>query len=210
MIRILVVDDHAIVRMGLRQLVSETDDMVVIGEAADGHQALELARSVTWDVMLLDLAMPGRGGIDALRQVKREFPLLPVLILSIYPEDQYAIRAIKDGASGYLTKDSAPEELLAAIRTLAEGRKHIGAKLAEKLADYLESEDSQRRHEQLSDREFQVMVMLASGKAVSEIANELALSVKTISTHRTRLLRKMGLSTNAEITYYAVKSGLVD
>ena len=209
MIKVLVADDHAIVRKGLKQILAETDDMVVAGEAGNGQEALALARQQVWDVVLLDLSMPGRGGMDTLRQLKAEHPTLPVLILSIYPEEQYAIRAIKDGASGYLTKESSPELLLAAIRKAAQGKKYISPSLAEKLADYLESDKQRPPHETLSDREYQVMVMLASGKMVSEIADQLALSVKTISTHRTRLLRKMAMSTNAEVTYYAVKNGLV-
>ena len=210
MIKILIADDHAIVRQGLKQIVAESGDMVVAGEAANGQEALLLARKQQWDVVLLDLSMPGRGGMDTLRQLKAEYPALPVLILSIYPEEQYAIRAIKDGASGYLTKESAPEILLAAIRTAAQGRKYISPTLAEKLADYLESDQQGPPHENLSDREYQVMILLASGKTVSEIGEQLVLSVKTISTNRTRLLRKMGMSSNAEVTYYAVKNGLVN
>ncbi len=209
MIRILIADDHAIVRRGLKQIVSEIPDMQVVAEAADGQQALELARLGGVDLVLLDLAMPGRGGMDTLRQLKRELPDIPVLILSIYPEDQYAVRALKDGAAGYLTKESAPDELVSAIRKAAQGRKYVSAGLAEKLAQDLEHAD-QPLHQSLSNREYQVMLMLASGKTVGEIAEELSLSVKTISTNRARLLKKMGMKTNAEVTYYAIKRGLVE
>ena len=209
MIRILIADDHAIVREGLKQIVAETHDMVVAGEASNGREILALAASQGWDVVLLDIAMPGRGGMDTLRQLKRSYPELPVLMLSIYPEDQYGVRALKNGASGYLNKDSAPEELVAAIRKVTQGRKYVSATLAEKLARDLSSDNQSAPHEALSAREYQVMLMLASGRTVSEIADELSLSVKTISTNRTRLMKKMNMKTNAELTYYAVKQGLV-
>ena len=210
MIRIMIADDHAIVRAGLKQIVGEIPDMEVAGEAASGQEALALARRGNLDVVLLDLSMPGRGGMDALRQLKKEQPDLPVLILSIYAEDQYALRALKAGAAGYLTKDGAPDELVAAIRRAAAGRRYIRSSLAEKLAGELAGDTDKLPHERLSDREYQVMLMLASGKTVGGIANELSLSVKTISTNRARLLRKMGLSTNAELTYYAVKRRLLE
>lgn len=210
MIRIMIADDHAIVRAGLKQIVGEISDMEVAGEAASGQEALALARRGNLDVVLLDLSMPGRGGMDALRQLKKEQPDLPVLILSIYAEDQYALRALKAGAAGYLTKDGAPDELVAAIRRAAAGRRYIRSSLAEKLAGELAGDTDKLPHERLSDREYQVMLMLASGKTVGGIANELSLSVKTISTNRARLLRKMGLSTNAELTYYAVKRRLLE
>ena len=209
MIRILIADDHAIVREGLKQIVRETADMAIAGEASSGEELLDLARTESGDVVLLDLAMPGRGGIDTLRQLKKENPELPVLILSIYPEDQYAVRALRDGASGYLTKETAPDELVVAIRKAAQGRKYVSAALAERLALDLESDAQEVPHEALSDREYQVMLMLSSGRTVSEIAEELALSVKTISTNRARLLKKMGMKTNAELIFYAVKQGLV-
>jgi DNA-binding NarL/FixJ family response regulator len=208
-IRILIADDHAIVREGLKQIVRETADMAIAGEASSGEELLDLARTESGDVVLLDLAMPGRGGIDTLRQLKKENPELPVLILSIYPEDQYAVRALRDGASGYLTKETAPDELVVAIRKAAQGRKYVSAALAERLALDLESDAQEVPHEALSDREYQVMLMLSSGRTVSEIAEELALSVKTISTNRARLLKKMGMKTNAELIFYAVKQGLV-
>jgi DNA-binding NarL/FixJ family response regulator len=209
-IRVLIADDHAIVREGLRRIVSETPDIAVTGEASSGEEMLDLVRTQSGDVALLDLAMPGRGGIDTLRQLKKEKPELPVLILSIYPEDQYAVRALREGASGYLTKEAAPDELVVAIRKAAQGRKYVSATLAERLALDLEANAEELPHEALSNREYQVMLMLSSGRTVREIADELALSVKTISTNRARLLKKMGMRTNAELTYYAVKQGLVE
>ena len=210
MIKILIADDHAIVREGLKQIVAETSDMVVSGEAADGQEVLELLRKDGWDLVLLDIAMPGRGGMDTLKALKQEKPALPVLILSIYPEEQYAVRALRAGASGYLTKESAPEELISAIRKVSRGGKYVSASLAEKLVSELGIDTERPVHERLSDREYQVLLMIASGKTVKEIADDLALSVKTISTHRTRALAKMGMKNNAEITYYAIKMGLVE
>lgn len=210
MIKILVGDDHAIVREGLKQIVAETSDMVVAGVAANGQQVLDQVKENDWDLVLLDIAMPGRGGLDILKQLRSERPGLPVLMLSIYPEEQYAVRALKAGASGYLTKESAPEELIAAIRKVSQGKKYVSSSLAEKLAVYLETDTEKQVHEMLSDREYQVMLMIASGKTVKIIADELSLSVKTISTYRARTLEKMGMKNNAELTYYAVKQGLVD
>lgn len=210
MIKILIADDHAIVREGLKQIVSETTDIAVNGEAVNGQQVLELVKTGDWDVILLDIAMPGRGGIDTLKQLKLEKPALPVLVLSIYPEEQYAMRALKAGASGYLTKESAPEELIAAIRKVSHGGKYISSSLAEKLAIRVDREIEKPLHENLSDREYQVVLMIASGKTVKEIADELSLSIKTISTNRARALKKMGMKNNAEITYYVIKQGLID
>jgi DNA-binding NarL/FixJ family response regulator len=210
MIKILIADDHAIVRKGLKQILSETSDMVVAGEAADGRQCLELVLKNNLDLVLLDIAMPGRGGMDILKELKHEKPKLPILMLSMYPEEQYAVRALKAGASGYLTKESAPEELISAIRKVSRGGKYVSSSLAEKLAVYLETDAEKPVHETLSDREYQVMLMIASGKTVKQIAEELSLSVKTISTYRTRTLIKMGMKNNAEITYYAIKNELVD
>jgi two-component system, NarL family, invasion response regulator UvrY len=209
MIRILIADDHAIVREGLKQIVAETPDMVVVAEASDGQGALEEARKCGCEVVLLDIAMPGRGGMETLGLIRKERPELPVVMLSIYPEEQYAVRALRAGAAGYLTKESAPLELVEAIRKAAAGGKYVSPSLAEKLAFQLDSRGQRPPHETLSDREFQVMKLLASGKTVSQIADELSLSVKTISTNRARLLKKMGMKTNAELTYYAVKAGLV-
>jgi DNA-binding NarL/FixJ family response regulator len=210
MIKILIADDHAIVRAGLKQIVADTSDMVVSGEAVDGQEVLEQVRKEDWDLILLDISMPGRGGIDTLKELKIEKPKLPVLVLSMYPEEQYAIRALKAGASGYLTKESAPEELIEAIRKVSQGGKYISASLAESLAFHVEANSEKPLQETLSNREYQVMLMLASGKTVKEIANDLSLSVKTISTNRVRALRKMGMKNNAEITYYAIKHELVE
>lgn len=209
MIKILVADDHTIVREGLKQILADNADMVVAGEAADGQEVLEHVRKEDWDLILLDISMPGRGGIDTLKQLKVEKPKLPVLVLSMYPEDQYAIRALKAGASGYLTKVSAPEELIEAIKKVSQGGRYISKSLAESLAFHVGANSDKPLHETLSDREYQVMVMIASGKTVSEIAKELSLSVKTISTNRARTLKKMGMKNNAELTFYAIKHGLV-
>jgi two-component system invasion response regulator UvrY len=210
MIKVFIADDHAIVREGLKQILGETSDMVVSGEAANSHEVLDKVFRDDCDVLLLDIAMPGRGGMDTLEELKHERPELPVLMLSVYPEEQYAVRALKAGASGYLTKESAPEELIAAIRKVSQGGRYVSASLAEKLASRLERNAERPVHEMLSDREYQVMRMIASGKTVKEIADALSLSVKTISTHRARMLRKMGMRTNAEITHYAIKQGLTE
>jgi two-component system invasion response regulator UvrY len=208
-IKILIADDHVIVREGLKQIVAETSDMVVAGEAADSQQTLDLALKQDWDIVLLDIAMPGRGGIDTLKQLKSDKPELPVLILSMYPEEQYALRALRAGASGYLTKESASDELIGAIRKVAQHGKYISNSLAEKLAVHIGAGTEKPSHELLSDREYQVMLMIASGKTVKGIAEELSLSVKTISTNRARALNKMGMKNNAEFMYYAMKKGLV-
>lgn len=209
MIKILIADDHSIVREGLKQIVAESVEMVVQGEAVNGQQVLDLVRENDYDLILLDIAMPGRGGIDTLKQLKIDLPEMPVLILSMHPEDQYAVRAIKAGASGYLTKESAPEELIGAIKKVAQGGKYVSIDLAEKLVENLGKESEKQDHTLLSDREYQVMVMIATGKTVTEVGDELALSVKTISTNRSRALKKMGMKNNAEFTYYAIKQGLV-
>jgi len=209
MIKILIADDHAIVREGLKMILAETGDLVVAGEAANGQEVIELIQKEDWDLVILDLAMPGRDGLYTLKELKREKPKLPVLVLSIYPEEQYAVRLFKAGVSGYLTKESAPEELIAAIRKVSRGGKYVSPSLAEKLALYLEEDAGKPLHEKLSDREYQVMLLIAAGKTVGEIADELAFSEKTISTYRVRALKKMGMKNNAEFTYYAVKHGLV-
>jgi two-component system invasion response regulator UvrY len=208
-IRILISDDHAIVREGIKQILADTKDLVAAGEATNGHEVIEHVRREDWDMVLLDLAMPGKDGLETLKEVKREKPKLPVLVLSIYPEEQYAVRALKAGASGYLTKESAPEELIAAIRRVSQGGKYISSSLAEKLASHLEVDADKPVHETLSDREYQVMLMIASGKTVKEIADEMCLSVKTVSTYRVRALSKMGMKNNSEFTYSAVKYGLI-
>lgn len=210
MIKILIADDHAIVREGLKQILSDTGDLIIAGEATNGQEVLELIRHEEWDLIILDLAMPGRDGLYTLKEVKREKSKIPILVLSIYPEEQYAVRALKAGAAGYLTKESAPEELIAAIRKVSQGGKYISASLAEKLAFDLEVDTEKPLHERLSDREYQVMLKIASGKTVKEIADEMSFSIKTISTYRVRALSKMGLKNNAAFTYYALKNGLVE
>ena len=208
-IKILVADDHAVVREGLKQILSGMPDIMVAGEASDGFQALDQARKGDYDLLLLDIAMPRMSGLDVLKQLRSEGSELPILMLSMYPEEQYAIRTLKAGAAGYLAKESAPEELIAAVRKVCGGGKYVTSSLAEKLAAYIDSDMERAPHERLSDREYQVVLMIASGKTVSEIASELALSVKTVSTHRSRAIEKMGMKTNAELTHYAISNGLV-
>lgn len=210
MIRILVADDHAIVREGLKQILAEVKDMAVRDEAASGQEALAKIRTGAFDVLLLDISMPGRSGLEILKEIKEARPKLPVLILSMHAEEQYAVRALRAGASGYLTKASAPEELIGAIRKVSSGRKYVSASLAEKLAGDLEVDTRRPPHESLSDREYQVMLMLAGGQSATEIAAELCLSVKTISTYRTRVMEKMNMKKNAELTLYAVQNQLID
>jgi DNA-binding NarL/FixJ family response regulator len=210
MINILIADDHAIVRKGLKQILAETSDMVVTGEASNGYEVLEKVRNGHFDVLLLDISMPGRSGLDILKELKAERPKLPVLVLSMYPEEQYAIRVLKAGASGYLTKESAPDELVVAMRKVAQGKKYVSPSLAEKLAFDLEMDTTKPLHEMLSDREYQVLCMIASGKTVGEIAENLSLSAKTISTYRARILDKMNMKNNAELTHYAIQNKLVD
>ena len=209
-IRVLIADDHAIVRQGLRQILSDTADLTVAGEAENGVQAVQLVRSGEWDVVLMDVSMPDRNGIDALKIIKKEFPRLPVLILSMYPEEQYAIRALKAGAAGYLTKQSAPELLVTAIRQVASGKKYVSPSLAEELANAIGDDSERPPHEKLSDREYQTLCMIASGKTPAEIAEALNLSVKTVSVYRARLLEKMHLRNNAELTHYGLKHGLAE
>jgi len=209
MIKILIVDDHTIVRKGLKQILEATPDMKVVDEASNGQEVIEKIDNNDYDLILLDISLPGRGGLDVLKQIKASQPELPVLILSMYPEEQYAIRSLRARASGYLTKESAPDELIDAIRRIAEGKKYITSSLAEKLAFELEVNARISMHETLSDREYQVMCMIASGKRIKEIAEILSLSVKTISTYRSRILRKMEMKNNAQITYYAIRNGLI-
>jgi DNA-binding NarL/FixJ family response regulator len=208
--RIIIADDHKIVRAGLKQIIADDPDLSVEGEADDGQQLLEMVRKHEYDVVLLDMKMPGRSGLEILKQLKAEKPDLPVLILSMHPEEQYAVRSIKAGASGYLTKDLAPEKLIGAIKKVLEGRKYISPSLAERLAESIMDEKSLPPHEYLTDREFQVMCMIASGKTITEIARELFLSVKTISTYRQRILEKMDMKNNAEMTHYVISNSLLD
>lgn len=210
-IRILIADDHAIVRQGLKQILADTRDMVVAGEAENGVEAIRLARRENAHVLLLDISLPDKSGIDVLKQIKKDVPRLGVLMLSMHREDQYAIRSLKAGASGYMTKQSAPADLVDAIRLVASGRKYISPALAQELANQVGDENREiPPHELLSDREYQTLIMIASGKTVSDIAAELTLSVKTISMYRSRLLQKMKLRHNAELTHYAIKNHLVE
>ena len=210
MIRILIADDHAIIREGLKQIISETPDMTVADEAIDGHEVLSKALKNDYDVAVLDITMPGRNGLDVLKELKKQKPELPVLVLTIHPEEQYAVRVLKAGASGYLTKESAPEELTAAIRKISEGKKYVTSSLAEKLVSDLNVDTEKPLHNALSDREFEVMCMIATGKTVRQIGEELFLSEKTVSTYRSRILEKMGMKNNAELIHYAIKHGLVE
>jgi DNA-binding NarL/FixJ family response regulator len=210
MIRILIADDHAIVRAGLKQIIEGIPDMILADEASNGRELLEKVRKKDYDVIVLDITMPGGSGIEALNQLRIEKPKLPVLALSIHPEEQYGKRMLKAGASGYLTKESAPEELVTAIRRVFQGRKYVSSSLAERLAADLAAHDEKPLHEELSDREYQVMLMIGRGKILTEIASELNLSVKTVSTYRSRILEKMKMKNNAELTYYAIKYRLVD
>lgn len=209
-IKILIADDHAIVREGLKQIIADCKEMEVVGEAENGVDAVKLVRKAECDVLLLDISMPDRSGIEVLKQLHKEEPKLAVLMLSMHREDQYAIRSLKAGASGYLNKQSAPAELVNAIRMVAAGKKYISPALAQELANQVNEDHETPLHETLSDREYQTLTMIASGKTVSEIAAELTLSVKTISMYRSRLLQKMKLKHNAELTHYAIKNHLVE
>ena len=210
MIRVLLADDHAIVRAGLKEILAETGDIAVAGEAASGQEVLARIRGDDYDVAVLDMSMPGRSGIELIRQVKDEKPKLRILVLTMHSEQQYAVRALKAGASGYLTKESAPAKLVNAIRKVVRGGKYVSPEVAEKLILELEPNSQKAPHELLSDREYQVLCMIASGKTVTEIGNILALSVKTISTYRVRILDKLKMKSNADLTRYAIKQGLVD
>ncbi|MGB7815717.1 MAG: response regulator transcription factor [Methylotenera sp.] len=208
-IKVIIVDDHAILRAGINQILAATDDVEVIAEAQNGAEAIKLSRQLDADVMLLDISMPDRSGMEVLKYIKGENSHIAVLMLSMHMEEQYAVRALKSGAAGYLCKQSASSDLLNAIRTVAKGKKFITSEVAEILADQVGMEKPQSPHETLSDREFQTMVMISSGLSVGEIADQLSLSVKTVSMYRTRLLEKMHLRHNAELTHYAIKNNLV-
>lgn len=210
MINVLVADDHAIVRRGIRQILAETSDIVTGGEAGTAEEVRRLVRDQRWDVVLLDIGLPGGSGMELLGEIRRERPELRVLILTVHSEDQYAVRAIRAGAAGFLTKESAPDKLIEAVRKVAGGGRYISTELAETLASVLAGDLSGAPHERLSDREFEILKLLASGKTVSEVAQDLSLSVKTVSTHRTRLLKKMEMRTNAELTHYALRNHLVE
>ncbi len=210
MIRVLIADDHAVVRRGLRQILQELPGVDVVDEAASGQETLASIRKGSYDLVLLDISMPGASGLDVLKQIKSERPKLPVLMLSMHPEDQYALRALKAGASGYLTKETAAEQLVTAVTRILEGRKYVSESLAEHIAESLDHPGGRLPHEDLSDREFQILRMLASGRTVTAIGKELSLSAKTVSTYRTRLLSKMGFRTNADITRYAIQYKLLE
>jgi two-component system, NarL family, invasion response regulator UvrY len=208
-IRVVIVDDHAIVRTGLRQFFSEQVDLRVTGEASNGREALELVRKGEVDVVVMDVSMPDQSGVDALAAIKAREPDLAVLILSGYPEAHYATTLLRQGASGYLNKECDPEEIVTAIRTVYRGRKYITRAVGELLADGLGGQNDKPLHEQLSEREFQVFLRLAKGEAIGHMADSMALSVKTVSTYRTRVMEKMKLSSNSDLTYYALKNGLI-
>ncbi len=209
MLRILIADDHTVVRKGLKQILLEEFPSSVIEEVSDAEQLIQKVMTAQWDVVVSDLSMPGRSGLDALHQVKHSHPDLPVLILSIHPEEHYALRVLKAGASGYLSKDSAPDELVKAVQRVLLGKKYISSTVAEKLATSFTTDGDKQLHEHLSDREFDVMKLLASGKSVSDIAESLSLSVTTVSTYRARIMTKMNLKTNSDLTKYAIENNLL-
>jgi two-component system, NarL family, invasion response regulator UvrY len=210
MIRILIADDHAIVRAGLKQFIADQVDMEVAAEAASGAEAIAAVRAGDFDVVLLDISMPDKNGIDTLKTLRHVKPELPVLMLSAYAEDQYAVNLLRAGAAGYLNKEAASTQLVGAIRTVVQGRKYVSPSLAQILADGVSGDAEKPLHAELSQREFQIFCKLAAGAAVSKIADELNLSVKTVSTYRTRILEKMAMKSNADLTYYAIKNGLIE
>lgn len=210
MIKILLADDHTIVREGLKELLEDTPDLKVDGEANNAQEAINILNHCDCDLVILDISFPGRNGLDILKQIKCMKPKLPVLILSMYPEEEYGVRSLRAGASGYLTKASDSEELIKAIREVARGHRYITSSLAEKLVFELDESGKKSPHEKLTDREFQVMCMIASGKRIKDIADALSLSVKTIDTYRARILNKMNMKNNAQLIRYALKNGLVD
>src|SRR5437667_2974138 len=207
--RILITDDHAVVRQGLKLILADHFRRAVFGEARNAQEALNRVWKEKWDVVILDITMPGRSGLDVLKEIKRSRPKLPVLVLSMHPEDQFAVRMLKAGAAGYLTKEGAGEELVGAIKKVVGGGRYISPALAERMASYLAIDVQKAPHERLSDREFLVLRMIASGKPVSQIARELSLSVATVSTYRARILEKMDMKNNAELTHYAIQKELV-
>jgi len=210
MIKILIVDDHAIVREGLKQIVAEENDMVVSGEAKDSSELFTLVKDSHFDIAIIDISMPGRSGLDALKDLKKTKPDLPVLILSMFSEEQYGLRAIKAGAAGYMKKVSAPNELVSAIRNIVKGGKYINQSLAEKLAEEYGGRANPQLHEKLSDREYQIMCLIASGKSAEEISNDLSISVHTFYTYRNRILEKMQLKSNVELTQYVIQNKLIE
>jgi two-component system invasion response regulator UvrY len=209
MTRALIVDDHTLTRAGLRRILSDTAQPIIIGEAANGAEAVELVMSQQWDIVMLDISLPDRSGLEILKVIKKARPALPVLVLSMYPVDQYALRVLRAGGAGYLTKESAPEQLLEAVRRVISGMRYITPEVAECIAQDWNRNPVQSVHETLSDREFEVMRLIASGRSVGDIAKDLSLSVKTVSTYRSRVLQKLHLRHNAELTHYAVINNLI-
>lgn len=207
--KILITDDHAVVRQGLKQILLEEFTRAEFGEATNAQEAIDRVWKENWDVVVLDITMPGRSGLEVLKEIKKSRPKLPVLVLSMHPEDQFAVRLLKIGASGYMTKESAPNELVGAVKKVIAGGRYVSPSLAEKMASYLAVDVQTPPHERLSDREFLVLRLIASGKTPTAIAKELALSVKTISTYRMRILEKMNMANNAELTHYAIQNQLV-
>jgi DNA-binding NarL/FixJ family response regulator len=210
MIKILIADDHAIVREGLKQIVAEESDMIVCGEAADAAELFKLVSNNHFDIAIIDISMPGRSGLDALKDLKKSYPDLPVLILSMFSEEQYGLRAVKAGAAGYMKKVSAPNELVSAIRNIVNGGKYINQSLAEKLAEKYGGNVSPQLHEKLSDREYQIMCLIAGGKNAEQISNDLSISVHTFYTYRNRILEKMQLKSNVELTQYVIQNKLIE
>lgn len=210
MIRIVIADDHAVVRRGLKEIISTEPDIVIGGEASNAQELLDVVRAQRWDAVILDIGLPGRNGLEVLSILKEEQPKLPVLVLTMHPEDQFAIRAFRAGAAGYLTKDSAPDELVKALRKILTGKKYVSPSLAEQLATWVDPDAARDPHELLSDREYEVLRLMATGQTVSDIAEQLSLSVKTISTYRSRILQKMHLKNNAELMRYALERKLAE
>jgi DNA-binding NarL/FixJ family response regulator len=209
MIKVLIADDHAVVRHGLRQIITSDGQMIIVGEASNGNELLNLARETSVDVVVLDINMPGRNGLETLKDLKRDYPSLPAIILSMHPEEQYAVRVLKAGAAGYMNKEAAPDELVTAIKQVYKGGKYINQQIAELLAFHVQGDNHAEPHKSLSDRELEVFYSLASGKTVGQISEELNLSVKTKSTYRTRILEKMNMTTNAELVRYAFDYNLL-
>ncbi len=210
MIKIFIADDHPLVRKGVKEILEEEIDLKVIGDAAYPHEVLEGLRREEPDILVTDLTMPGRSGLDLISDIRQLFPKLPILVLTMHPEERFAVRALKAGAYGYLTKDTKPEELIKAVRQVVTGRKYITPSLAEKLATELNRDQDKKPHETLSDREFQIMRLIASGKKVSEIGDKLSISIRTVNTYRARILFKMNMKSNAELTLYAIENHLID
>ena len=210
MIKIFIADDHPLVRKGVKEILEEEIDLKVIGDAAYPHEVLEGIQKYEPDMLVTDLTMPGRSGLDLISDIRQLFPKLPILVLTMHPEERFAVRALKAGAYGYITKDSKPEELIKAVRQVVTGRKYITPSLAEKLATELNRDQNKQPHEILSDREFQIMRLISSGKKVSEIADKLSISIRTVNTYRARILLKMNMKSNAELTLYAIENHLID